>query len=128
MSSTIQSLVQSLLALVGGYLVMRGVDATVVSTAIGIVLGIVSVVWGIISHNPNGNSILSVVTNLSTFVAGILVANGKLSTTNAQTYIGLIVGLAASILSAFHISTTAASVAAANAAKSAPKNGQVTKN
>jgi hypothetical protein len=128
MNATVQSLIQSVLALLGGYLIIRGFDPTSVSTVSGIVMGLVSVIWGgIAAKAVNGNAVITIVTNIATFVGGILVANGKLSTANAQTYIGLIVALAGSILGALHISTAAAT-AAINAAKNTPKNGQVTKN
>lgn len=129
MNSTVQSIIQSVLALIGGYLVMRGIDPTTVTTVTGIVLGLVSVVWGgIAAKSVNGNAVITIVSNIGTFVGGILVANGKLSTANAQTYIGLIVSLATAILGAFHISTASTAFTTANAAKNAPKNGQVTKN
>lgn len=132
MNSQLQSIIQNLLAVIGGFLVLKGIDAGVIGQVSGIVLGLISIGWAIAQKNVNGGAILAVVGNIVTFVGGLLIAQGKLSNTDLATYSGLIIGLATSILDALHINTTAvaaakiASLTSALSAKTA-QNGIVPK-
>ena len=117
MSTQIQSLIQNVLAVIAGYLVFKGLDSGIATEASGIVMGLVAVVWGIAQKDVNGGLIVSTVRNIVTFVGGLLVAKGKMSTTEVTTWIGLIVALASSILAALHIDQTAQAKKAAEAVK-----------
>lgn len=129
MNAQVQAILQNVLALVGGFLVLKGIDAGVIGQVSGIALAIVSIVWGITQKNVNGGAILSTVGNIVTFVGGLLVAKGTLSNGDLATYSGLIIALATSVLDALHINTTAVANAqiASLKAKAISQNGKVGK-
>ena len=110
MNSTVQSIFQSLLAAIGGFLVLKGVSDTVVAQGAGVAMGVASVVWGIIEKQANGNAIISAATNVVTFVGGILIAAGRASSSSVALWSGVVTSLVTVILNVFHIPIVATTV------------------
>lgn len=119
MSDQLKNVIQSLLAAIGGFLVMKGVNSGLVETGSGVVLGLISVIWAIVGKTATTNSIVLALQQALTFVGGILIADGKWSATQLNTWVGIVTTVVPAILGYFHIgiATTTSTTIASSASK-----------
>jgi len=98
------TLIRALLTVVGSFFVGKVLAGHTIDTQLwqligGAVLTVISTVWGIFDKSIAVEAAESVVRQVALAVGGVLVALGKLSPDNLQTYIGVIAALLPVILS-----------------------------
>lgn len=99
-------LIQSLLSAVGGFLVIKGLPDGTLTTGVGVVMGLVGLVWSFFDKSATVSSIEEGLRQVGAFVGGIFIAKGKLSVDQLNTWLGLITTLVPLILSFFAKSPT----------------------
>lgn len=92
------NLVQSLLVLVGGFLVGdnllgNAIDNTLWMGVVGVLLTLIGFVWDIATTKLAIEYVQTTIMGIIQFVGGLLVASGKLSLDNANSYYGLVTSL-----------------------------------
>lgn len=91
---TISSLIRAFFMIVSAFLVghhigSQAIDQTFLDTAGAVVLGVVSMVWGIADKSTGLEAFEATIKQVLVFGGGLLVATGKLTADNLNNYIGV---------------------------------------
>jgi hypothetical protein len=93
MNEQVQSVIRHILAALGGYLVIKGLDSSLIETGGGIVATIIALVWSFKAKSATQSQVAGVLRQVVTFIGGIFIAKGKLSPEQLETYLGVIAAL-----------------------------------
>lgn len=107
MSQQTQSVIRAFLMAIGAFLIGHHVftttiDASLWDTFTGIALAAVTLVWGVLQKTTGQDQIIAFVKQLAVFVGGFLVAAGKLSADQLNTWLGIVTAILSTVLSIWY--------------------------
>jgi uncharacterized membrane protein len=107
MSQTLQTIVRTILMIVGSFLIghhfmNQTIDSSIWETITGSVISVITLIWDLKSKIATQDQIAGTFKQVLVFVLGFFAASGKISADSVQTWITIIGTVLTAVLSIFY--------------------------